>query len=145
MRWWDIDDAAQLERQLFPDDAWTVEGFWGELAGWPDTRYYLVAEDEQGLAGYAGVILTSGDADVATLGVRPEVRRQGIAQALLAELVEAARARGCPALLLEVRADNAGAIALYERCGFVALTTRRGYYDNGRVDAVIMRLLLESP
>lgn len=144
MRWWDIESAAQLERELFPDDAWTVEGFWGELAGWPDTRHYVVAEDEQGLAGYAGVIVTAGDADVATVGVRPDVRRQGIGTALLSELIDAARRRRCDALLLEVRADNPGAITLYEGAGFVALSARRGYFDNGRVDAVIMRLLLET-
>ncbi len=45
MRWWDIAAAAELERVLFTVDPWTEAGFWSELAGVPDTRYYVVAED----------------------------------------------------------------------------------------------------
>lgn len=64
-------------------------------------------------------------------------RRQGIATALLTELL--ARAGGDAAsYTLEVRQSNAGAIALYERLGFLAVGTRRGYYADTREDALIM-------
>ena len=45
MRWWDIDAALAIEQELFPD-AWSVETFWSELARVPETRHYLVAEDD---------------------------------------------------------------------------------------------------
>lgn len=32
MRWWDIDAVLDLERALFPDDAWSRGMFWSELA-----------------------------------------------------------------------------------------------------------------
>ncbi len=141
MRWWDVEHAVRLERELFPD-AWDAEGFWGELAGWPTTRHYVVAQDSLGLAGYAGVLLTAGDADVQTLAVRTDAQGRGVGRLLLDELVRTALERGCEALLLEVRADNATAIRLYERAGFAVVSTRHGYYDAGRTDARVMRLLL---
>ncbi len=45
-------------------------------------------------------------------------------------------------MMLEVRADNAAALRLYERAGFVLLSTRRRYYQPGDVDALVMRKLL---
>lgn len=143
MRWWDVEQAVVLERELFPD-AWSAEGLWGELAGWPLTRHYVVAQDERGVIGYAGVMVTAGDADVQTLAVSATAQGQGIGRLLLGDLVAAATRRGCEALLLEVRADNAPAVRLYERAGFQHISTRRGYYDGGRTDARVMRLLLED-
>jgi ribosomal protein S18 acetylase RimI-like enzyme len=52
--------------------------------------------------------------------VRPEYRRHGLGGRLLASGVEAARSRGCCKIMLEVRADNPAARALYERAGFGA-------------------------
>ena len=67
MRWTDIEDAIALEHELFPHDAWTREQFWSELAGVPATRWYVVAVDESGLLGYAGIYALPGaDADVQT-------------------------------------------------------------------------------
>jgi ribosomal protein S18 acetylase RimI-like enzyme len=46
------------------------------------------------------------------------------------------------AAVLEVGAANAGALALYRRSGFRPVGTRRGYYNGGREDAVILKLEL---
>lgn len=53
------------------------------------------------------------------LGVRKPWRRQGIGEALVQRVIERARATGLRRIDLEARADNAGAIRLYERLGFV--------------------------
>jgi ribosomal-protein-alanine N-acetyltransferase len=45
-------------------------------------------------------------------------------------------------VLLEVRIDNTAARKLYEEFGFEVIGTRRGYYDQGRVDALVMRRAL---
>lgn len=62
MRWWDIDPVLRMERELFPEDAWSRGMFWSELAharGPGATRRYLVAEDDGRMVGYAGLV-TSG-------------------------------------------------------------------------------------
>lgn len=50
--------------------------------------------------------------------VEPAHRRRGLATALLAQAEQWARAQGDGGLSLQVYADNAGAIALYQRAGF---------------------------
>jgi ribosomal-protein-alanine N-acetyltransferase len=43
-----------------------------------------------------------------------------------------------------VRADNAGAQAMYEGFGFSARGRRRGYYQPSGVDAIVMAVELPS-
>ena len=47
-------------------------------------------------------------------------------------------------MLLEVRASNDGAIALYKEAGFKAIAKRRAYYTHPREDAVVMRKKLTA-
>ena len=74
---------------------------------------------------------------IMNIAVDPDHRREGIASAMLTELlrrIDDDDAR----FTLEVRASNTGAIALYERFGFRAAGRRRGYYQDNGEDAVIM-------
>ena len=138
MRWWDVADVMPLERALFPADPWTGAGFWSELAGVPGTRTYLVAEADGELVGYAGLFFAGDSADVQTIAVRSDHQGRGLGATLLLALMDQAVRRGASTLLLEVRADNAAALALYARHGFARLALRRGYYGPG-ADAVVMR------
>lgn len=140
MRWWDVEDVAVAERELFPATAWSVETFWAELAQ-ADTRHYVVARDPGGtLLGYAGLLVPGPEADVQTIAVTTAAQGRGLGGVLLAELVHRARSRGCSSLLLEVRADNEPAQRLYAKFGFERIAVRRGYYQPGNVDAWVMRL-----
>ena len=139
MRWWHIDAVHALERSLFPADAWTTEQFWQELA--QPTRHYVVALDDDRPVGYAGAFVLAPDADVQTIAVADDHQGRGLAAALLSELLDEASARGATHVLLEVRADNDPALALYRRCGFARISERRAYYPDGG-DAVVMRLAL---
>ena len=79
------------------------------------------------------------------LAVRPEARRHGIGLALVLHALAAAVAQGARTALLEVRASNAAALAMYRKLGFVQKSVRKGYYSHPREDAVIMmRELLEK-
>ncbi len=139
MRWWDIEQAALVDAELFGRDAWSVETFWAEL-GRPETRAYVVAEADGDLVGYAGVMCVGPTADVQTIAVARSAWGAGTGRALLDVLVDVAHGRGAHELLLEVRADNERAVDLYRRRGFERVALRRGYYENENGDAVIMRL-----
>jgi [ribosomal protein S18]-alanine N-acetyltransferase len=137
LRWWDISVLLPIELDLFPDQPWSAAGFWSELAGVPDTRWYVVAEDADGLVGYAGLFATAHEADVQTVAVRRDRQGRGIGDRLVAALLDEASRRGVSRVLLEVRDDNVAAQRLYARNGFTSMGRRRGYYGPG-LDAVVM-------
>ena len=139
MRWWDIEALMPLEQELFGDTAWTAEMFWSELAH-PETRWYVVAEDDAQALGYAGLLAPGLEADVQTVAVAPSAQGQGVGRMLLDALVDQALEREATSLLLEVRADNQRAIDLYSRRGFERIAIRQRYYQPGDIDAWIMRL-----
>ena len=151
MRWWDIDPVLELERDLFPEDAWSRGMFWSELAhsrGPEATRRYVVAEKDGRIVGYAGLASagTASDsdsaagADVQTIAVARDHWGTGLGATLLTELLRAATAFECAEVMLECRIDNIRAQKLYERFGFAPIGFRRGYYQPGNVDALVMRL-----
>ena len=83
------------------------------------------------------------EAEVLTLAVLPEARRQGRASALMRAALETCRSRGVTQVFLEVAADNPGAQALYATLGMVEGGRRRAYYarpDGPPVDALILTL-----
>jgi ribosomal-protein-alanine N-acetyltransferase len=139
----DMPGIMSLERELFPEDAWTPEMFAAEFAQPASRRLYLVAEEENALIGYAGMMFTGGpQADVVTLAVDPAHWGHGTGTALLTALLDKARDRGCAEVLLEVREDNPRARQLYSRHGFTEVGIRRGYYQPSNVDAIVMRKAL---
>lgn len=146
MRWWDIEPVLELERELFPHDAWSPAMFWSELAharGPAATRRYVVAEtvDESGgrVVGYGGLAAVDGTGDIQTIATARDQWGTGLGSRLLTALLRAATDFECREVLLEVRVDNVRAQRLYERFGFEAIGVRRGYYQPGNVDALVMR------
>ncbi|MDT7573068.1 MAG: [ribosomal protein S18]-alanine N-acetyltransferase [Actinomycetota bacterium] len=137
MRWWHIDDVLALEQELFADDRWTARTYWSEL-GQLDTRHYLVAREGEDVVGYAGLCDYPDEAFVQTIAVAATSQGKGLGALLLQALLDEAERRGQHRVLLEVRADNDSAIALYERFGFRRTGVRRGYYQPSGADAVVM-------
>lgn len=91
--------------------------------------------------GFALIRTIADEAELLTLAVDPEHRRKGLATTLLEQGQTRAQVRGAVSLFLEVAADNAGAIALYEKAGFARTGRRPDYYscpDGTRVDALVM-------
>lgn len=132
----DLDEVHALETQLFPADAWPREMFDAELAH--PTRQYWVATRERAIVGYAGMMCIPPVADVQTLAVAAGHEGRGLGSALLRALHHAAVLSGGREILLEVRADNPRAQALYRRFGYEHIHTRPRYYADGH-DALIMR------
>ena len=135
----DLDAILVLEGALFGAEAWSRAMLAGELSQQPASRYYLVAEDQAGICGYAGLLAAGGQADVLTIAVAAARWGQGVGTRLLAALVAEARRRRCTEMFLEVRADNARAQRLYQWWGFAEIGVRRGYYQPSGTDAIVMR------
>ncbi|SKC48840.1 ribosomal protein S18-alanine N-acetyltransferase [Krasilnikoviella flava] len=146
----DFDRVLQLERVLFGAGAWTYGMLADELAALG--RWYVVAEPagqdavavygagRKPVVGYAGLWFDGDVAQVMTIGVDPHYQRHGVGRSLMEALVERARKLKAEAVLLEVRVDNAPALALYERHGFERIGLRKRYYQPEDKDAFTMRL-----
>jgi [ribosomal protein S18]-alanine N-acetyltransferase len=135
----DLPEVLALEPVLFPEESWSEDAYREELADPGGTRHYVVAEDDDGrLAGWAGLAIVGDQADVLTIGVRPELQGRGHGARMLTALLDEATARGCPEVFLDVRADNDRARRLYERFGFTPIGVRKRYYQPSGVDAIVM-------
>lgn len=140
-----IDDSAKLatlDRRCFPSP-WT-EGSFRTMLEVPGTEGLVLLPTEAPRAGPAteshAYVLWSRIADEAELlriGVRRDLRRRGLASALLDRMIERLTIQGVGIVYLEVRRGNTGAIELYRRFGFTQTGLRPGYYDNGE-DALVM-------
>ena len=80
---------------------------------------------------------------ISNVAVSPECRRQGIGDALIAEMDSRAKRRALSFATLEVRESNAPAIALYSKHGYVPVGTRKNYYDLPRESAILMTKFLQ--
>ena len=127
----DVTAVAELEKNTF-SDAWSAEVLCDELK--KDYARYFVSERDGKIAGYAGIWCIYETAELVRIAAAE--KRQGTGAALMAALTDAAEAAGCERIMLEVRADNAPAMAMYKKYGFSEISVRRGYY--GGVDAIIM-------
>ena len=143
----DLDAIMAIETPTFTTDAWSKQNMRSELLS-PHT-VYLVAFDDgapEVTSGYAGLLAPrgGGQADIQTIAVADDARRRGLGRELMTTLIDAATERGATEIFLEVRADNPGAQELYHSLGFEQIAVRPRYYQPDGIDALIMRLALES-
>jgi ribosomal-protein-alanine N-acetyltransferase len=137
----DLPVLVSMERVLFADSPWSMGQFKEEFKGVPNSRYFLVATNEEDeIVGYAAVLLVAPgvEADVLTVAVLPDYSRQGIATHFMNELEKWSKSKQALAMMLEVGVENSGAIALYEKLGYQTIATRKNYYGQG-LDAFVMR------
>ncbi|HEX8079548.1 MAG TPA: GNAT family N-acetyltransferase [Jatrophihabitans sp.] len=165
MRISDLDVLLRYEQEMFGPEAWSRRGYLEELSD-RKQRHYLVAEkvaesvaekvaesvaeeaaEPPGshLLGTGGLLTIGETSQILTLAVLPPARRTGVGRLLVRALIAEARRRRAGEVLLEVREDNEPAQRLYATEGFTVLGRRRGYYEQGRVDAITMRYEIERP
>jgi len=138
----DLDAVVALEADNLGADAWSENLLAEGLAGRLPTVHYLVAEVDGSVVGHAVTSLAGDVAELQRIAVTPAQRRTGVASALLDSSVALAVSDGgADRMLLEVRADNVGALAFYAARGFVEVDRRPRYYKDGAT-AVVMRLPL---
>ena len=142
----DLPAIAEIEERSFPEGAtesWSAESL-AEFVGRRDVAF-LVADDDGATVGYAISRFSVDEFELLRVAVAPERRREGIAASLLSrttrdfgDFLERAGLESGKGWL-EVRSDNAGAIALYSRIGFRERSVRKDYYGDG-ADALLMAL-----
>jgi ribosomal-protein-alanine N-acetyltransferase len=101
-----------------------------------------VADDAAAPSAFALGRAAADEGEVLAIGVHPSRRREGLGAAALAALEAALIGLGARRLCLEAAADNAPALGLYRRAGWVEAGRRRRYYparspDGAAADALI--------
>jgi len=136
----DIPTLVVLDKEYFPNSPWSPAQFKEEFAGIPTTRYMSVAESGNKVVGYCGVFLPAPgvEADILTVAVLPDFRRQGIAREFMRQIEQWSKERGASAMMLEVEQSNSAAIELYKSLGYMKISVRMDYYGPGQ-DAFVMR------
>lgn len=132
----DLEEVEAIERDSYPTP-WSRSMFDAEMRK-PSSLALGAFTDEKGLVGYAFISRYVDAWHVMNVAVVPDLRRRGIASALLERLFAVTATDPRRGYTLEVRMSNTGAIRLYERLGFEPRGVRRGYYTDNREDALIM-------
>nr|WP_073525109.1 N-acetyltransferase [Pseudomonas fluorescens] len=126
----DMSDLVALEQQCFSSDRlsprsvrWMIRRANGQL--W-------VAQQHGQLLGYALVLFRRGTrfARLYSLAIAEHARGIGLGNQLLGHIETCALEQGCAYLRLEVRTDNPGALALYDRNGYRRFAVVEDYYQD---------------
>lgn len=137
--------TALIEGVLQPDDAWTTPSMTA-LLNQSHIHLATVTDTTGTLIAYCIYQVLFEQAEILRIGTHSNYQRQGIASKLLEQLCTQFDREGVTDTLLEVRADNIPAIALYQQHGFGVIHTRTGYYQTAygkAVDALIMQRTIE--
>ena len=140
--------VADIEAIVQPQDAWGFQTLVESLK--QDSMHLLIVYEQKNnsinntVTGYCLYQVIFEQAEILRIGTHPDYQRQGIASQIFARLNTELRTHQVESLLLEVRADNTPAIALYEQQEFALIHKRKGYYQTPHqpaIDALIMQRL----
>lgn len=132
----DVDAVHRIEDASFPAP-WRREFFVSELES--DHRFNIVARRGGAVIGYLFAMWIFDELHVNKIAVDAGVRRQGVADRLMAHCSEFARANGVRMISLEVRHSNHGAQEFYRQLGFSSSYIRSRYYPDGESAVVMTR------
>ncbi|HWU75706.1 MAG TPA: N-acetyltransferase [Rhodanobacter sp.] len=127
----DLDALVALEQSSFSSDRMSRAQYRRHLDS--ASALVLIAIAEHRIVGSSMLFFRkhSRSARLYSLATLPQARGRGVGSSLLGAVEVAARARHCDVLRLEVRADNAHAIALYARMGYRRTRHLARYYEDG--------------
>jgi ribosomal-protein-alanine N-acetyltransferase len=143
----DLEIVAALHAASF-EEAWSVQAI-GELLAMPGAFGIMACLPGPQGPRPAGFLLgrtAAEDCEILSIGIDPQLRRQGLAKLLMDGASAHAAAVGARRMFLEVAEDNWGARRLYASLGFAPVGRRRNYYRRGQnfVAALTMRRLLPA-
>ena len=130
------DEMAAMHKASFPTRPWKPKEF--EELMEANGVFWGVDHEKRGFI----MARKAGDlAEILTLVVDPEHRRQGVGRDLVSNIIATCPSIEATHLFLEVAADNRAASDLYEALGFMEVGRRPNYYVRGEAppaDAVVM-------
>lgn len=130
----DAPQAAALEEKCFPFP-WSESAMQEELENGSAAFFSAFSGGE--FVGHAGMVTALDEGNVCNIAVDPSARRQGVGTALVKALISEGERRDLGVLMLEVRASNASAIALYKKLGFIEVGRRKNFYSRPREDGLL--------
>lgn len=128
--------AHKIHTQCF-EKGWTEKEF-EDLLKLPSSRLWM---DEESLLLCSHV---ADEIEILTIGVLPKERKKGKAITLLQEMLQYAQSNNVSHIFLEVAQNNIPAISLYKKIGFTPMGKRKGYYQNGQVDALTYQKIIKT-
>ena len=123
-----FDELSNLHKKCFPNKPWSADDF-RDLKN----SGCEIIMSQNGFIVYRIIV---DEAEIITIGVNPDMRRQGIASAMIGIIEKTIKNQGVKKLFLEVALNNIPGLKLYENCGFKQVGLRPKYYDG--VDAILM-------
>ncbi len=135
----DLKTIVLLENLCF-SSPWNKENCIYEIEENPFSHGWILKNEDQ-IVGYAFLWETFEMAQLARIGIHPELRKKGYASYLMKKLIERAQSVDCEYMTLEVRASNEAGLALYKKMGFIQVNVSKNYYPDGEY-AIVMTLAL---
>ena len=127
-----LNNLANLHKLCFPNKPWSADDF----ADLKKSGCDVMASEH----GFVVWRVVADEAEIITIGVHPDARRGGIADAMLTLVESDVKKRGGKKIFLEVAENNVPARALYEHNGYVQVGVRPKYYDG--TDAILMEKII---
>lgn len=121
-------ELANLHQKCFPTKPWSADDF----RDLKNSGCEIIMSEN----GFIVYRIAVDEAEIITIGVNPDFRRQGIAAAMVGIIEKTLKNQGVKKIFLEVASNNIPAQKLYENSGFVQVGLRPKYYDG--VDAILM-------
>lgn len=123
-----FDEIANLHKLCFPNKPWSASDF----ADLKKSGCEIIVS-QNGFAVWRNV---ADEAEIITIGVAPDARRNGIASAMLVIIEKNIKNQGVKKIFLEVASNNIAGKKLYENNGYKVVGMRPKYYDG--IDAILM-------
>jgi len=132
-----IDEVMAIEHESFTNP-WTREMHLSEQEHRSVAFCYLARDADGAIAGFCSFWRVVDELHINNLAVRPQLRRRGVASALLRHILAEGVRLGAVRATLEVRRSNEAARILYERFGFSVSAVRHDYYTQPVEDALVL-------
>lgn len=127
-----LNELENLHKACFPHKPWTAQDF----ADLKKSGCEIIASQN----GFAVWRVVAGEAEIITIGVHPDARKNGIASAMLTLIEDDVKKHEGTKIFLEVAENNTAARALYENSGYKQIGKRPKYYAG--IDAILMEKTL---